>query len=103
MLIINQLFQDMEAAVLQQEAPVQQIEDQGNNVTENVAKGNTELDGAVKKARAARRKKWWCFGIIGTYYSKTQRPPEAANDDPVLILIIIAVVVAVAVTVTKNH
>ncbi|RMD43876.1 hypothetical protein DV735_g1209, partial [Chaetothyriales sp. CBS 134920] len=81
---LNRLFQDLEAAVIQQEPAVTQIEQRGEEVTDHVAKANTELDGAVKKARAARRKKWWCLGI------------------GVLILIIIAVVVAVLVTVLKK-
>lgn len=64
---IAQLFQDLEAAVIQQEPAVTQIEQRGEEVTEHVAKANTELTGAVDKARAARRKKWWCLGIVGTY------------------------------------
>jgi hypothetical protein len=28
---------------------------------------NLELDGAVKKAKAARRKKFYCLGICGEY------------------------------------
>lgn len=63
---LAQLFQDLETLVVQQEAAVTQIEQKGEEVTENVGKGNTELDGAVVKARAARRKKWICLGIIGT-------------------------------------
>ena len=58
MVILAQLFQDLETAVVQQEPAVTQIEQRGEEVTDHVAKANTELDGAVKKARAARRKKW---------------------------------------------
>jgi hypothetical protein len=65
MIVLAQLFQDLEAAVIQQEPAVTQIEQRGEEVTDHVAKANTELDGAVKKARAARRKKWWCLGIVG--------------------------------------
>jgi hypothetical protein len=61
---LAQLFQDLETLVVQQEPAVTQIEQKGEEVTENVGKGNTELDGAVKKARAARRKKWICLGIV---------------------------------------
>lgn len=63
MIVLAQLFQDLEAAVIQQEPAVTQIEQRGEEVTDHVAKANTELDGAVKKARAARRKKWICLGI----------------------------------------
>jgi syntaxin 1B/2/3 len=65
MMELAQLFQDLETLVVQQEPAVTQIEHKGEEVTENVGKGNTELDGAVKKAKAARRKKWICFGIVG--------------------------------------
>lgn len=60
-----QLFQDLETLVVQQEPAVTQIEQRGEEVTEHVAKANIELGGAVEKARAARRKKWWCLGIVG--------------------------------------
>ncbi|OAP62418.1 syntaxin 1B/2/3/4 [Fonsecaea erecta] len=84
MIELAQLFQDLEALVVQQEPAVTQIEEQGEQVAEHVAKANVELEGAVVKARAARRKKWICLGIV------------------LLIIIIIVVVVAVGVTVT-NH
>jgi len=61
---LAQLFNDLEALVVQQEPAVAQIEQKGEEVNENVGKGNTELDGAIVKARAARRKKWICLGIV---------------------------------------
>jgi syntaxin 1B/2/3 len=64
---LGDLFQDLEAAVIQQEPAVTQIEQRGEEVTDHVAKANTELDGAVKKAQAARRKKFYCLGIVGKY------------------------------------
>jgi syntaxin 1B/2/3 len=67
MIELAQLFQDLEALVVQQEPAVAQIEQRGEEVTEHVAKANVELGGAVEKARAARRKKWWCLGIVGKY------------------------------------
>ncbi|OQU97202.1 SNARE domain-containing protein isoform 2 [Cladophialophora immunda] len=65
MIELAQLFQDLEALVVQQEPAVTQIEEQGEQVAEHVAKANVELEGAVVKARAARRKKWICLGIVG--------------------------------------
>ena len=85
MITLAQLFQDLEAAVVQQEPAVMQIEQQGNEVNDNVKVANTQLDSAVKKARAARRKKWWCAGIVA------------------LIIIIIVVVVVVVVEVVKKN
>ena len=60
---LAQLFQDMNTLVVQQEVAVQQIDQQAEEVVENLDKGNTEIDTAVKTARATRRKKWWCLGI----------------------------------------
>lgn len=65
MMILAQLFQDLEALVVQQEPAVTNIEQKGEEVNDHVQGANTELDGAVKKARAARRKKWYCLGICG--------------------------------------
>jgi hypothetical protein len=67
MMELAQLFQDLETLVVQQEPAVTQIEQKGEEVTDNVGRGNTELDGAIKKARAARRKKWICLGIVGMF------------------------------------
>ncbi|KAI4118177.1 MAG: hypothetical protein LQ345_001727 [Seirophora villosa] len=79
MIELAQLFQDVDAAIVEQEAPVQQIEKQTENTVEHVTGGNKHLDGAIGKARAIRRKKWICLGIV-------------------VILIIIAIIVALVVT-----
>lgn len=84
MIELAQLFQDMEAMVVQQEPQVDMIEHKGEEVQTNMNQANTEIQHAVKSAAAARRKKWWCLGIV------------------VLILIIIAVIVVVVVEVTKK-
>lgn len=63
---LAQLFQEMEAAVVQQEPAVTQIEQKGEEVTDNTAKANTEIDGAIVKARSRNRKKWWCLLIVST-------------------------------------
>ena len=57
----------MNALVVTQEPVVAQINEQAEVVNQNVVQANTQLDGAVKKARAARRKKWICLGIVGEY------------------------------------
>ncbi|KAI4178833.1 MAG: hypothetical protein LQ348_005520 [Seirophora lacunosa] len=67
MIELAQLFQDVDAAIVEQEAPVQQIEKQTENTVEHVTGGNKHLDGAIGKARAIRRKKWICLGIVGTF------------------------------------
>ena len=69
MIELAQLFQDMEAAVIEQEPAVMDIEQKGEETAVNVTKGNEQLDDAVKKARSARRKKWICLGIVGAFYT----------------------------------
>ncbi|KAL8957537.1 MAG: hypothetical protein Q9193_005219, partial [Seirophora villosa] len=64
MIELAQLFQDVDAAIVEQEAPVQQIEKQTENTVEHVTGGNKHLDGAIGKARSIRRKKWICLGIV---------------------------------------
>ncbi|KAI9872157.1 MAG: Plasma membrane t-SNARE, secretory vesicle fusion, partial [Pleopsidium flavum] len=59
MIVLAQLFQDLETIVVQQEPAVTQIEQKGEEVTDNVGKANTEIDGAITKARSRNRKKWW--------------------------------------------
>ncbi|GKT64882.1 SNARE protein [Colletotrichum tofieldiae] len=83
MVELAQLFQDMDVLVVQQEAAVTQIEQKGEEVVENLDKGNQEIGVAVNTARKTRKKKWWCLGIC------------------VLIVIIIAVIVAIYFTVIK--
>ena len=80
MIELAQLFQDMEAAVVQQEPAIEQIDQKGEETREHITKGNQQLDGAVDKARAARRKKWILLGIVRkfpphslTNYHKTNR------------------------------
>ncbi len=67
MVELAHLFQDMEAAVVQQEDPIKHIDDKAEDTVTHVNKGNEQLDGAVDKARSARRKKWICLGIVCTY------------------------------------
>ncbi|KAI9793604.1 MAG: Plasma membrane t-SNARE, secretory vesicle fusion [Candelina submexicana] len=84
MIQLAQLFQDMETLVVQQEPAVAQIEQRGEEVTENVGKANDEIAGAIVKARSRNRKKWWCLLIA-----------------EVIIVVIIAVGVAVGVVFSK--
>lgn len=58
------LFNEMEQLVTEQDTMVQNIDQRGEEITENVAKAEQELEGAVEKARSARRKKWWCLLIV---------------------------------------
>jgi syntaxin 1B/2/3 len=68
MIELSQLFQDMDTLVVQQESTIMQIEQKGEEVVENLDKGNEEIGVAVKTARATRKKKWWCLGICGSWW-----------------------------------
>lgn len=65
MIELAQLFQDMEAAVITQEPAIANTEEKTENTVVNLDQGNKHLDGAVVKARSARKKKWICFWIVG--------------------------------------
>ncbi|KAI4160233.1 MAG: hypothetical protein L6R39_000228 [Caloplaca ligustica] len=64
MIELAQLFQDVDAAIVEQEAPIKEIETHADNTRQHVVGGNKHLDGAIGKARSIRRKKWICFGIV---------------------------------------
>jgi syntaxin 1B/2/3 len=83
MVELAQLFQDLDQIVMQQEPLVENIEAKGEEIHSNVVQANTEIGGAIEKARSRNRKKWWCLLIV------------------ILILIVIAIIVAVVVVVTK--
>lgn len=69
MIELAQLFQDVEAAVVQQEPAVEEIETKATVINDNVGKANHEIDGAIDKARARNRKKWICLGLVSKYYT----------------------------------
>lgn len=70
MIELAQLFQDVEAAVVQQEPAVEEIETKAGVISDNVGKANNEIDGAIAKTRSRNRKKWIVLWIIGMYISK---------------------------------
>jgi syntaxin 1B/2/3 len=63
MVELAQLFQDLDNIVVEQEPLVENIEQKGEEVHDNVVQGNVEIGGAIKSARARNRKKWWCLLI----------------------------------------
>ena len=62
---LARLYEELNQQVVVQEAQVVQINEGAERVQEHITQANTQLDGAVEKARARNRKKWWCVGIIG--------------------------------------
>lgn len=63
MVELAQLFQDLNEIVVQQEPLVENIEQKGEEVRDNVVKANEEIDTAIVSARSRNRKKWYCLGI----------------------------------------
>jgi syntaxin 1B/2/3 len=84
MVELAQLFQDLDQIVQEQEPLVADIEQKGEEVRENVTKGNKEIGTAIVSARSRNKKKWWCLLIC------------------VLIIIVIAVIAAVVVTINNK-
>lgn len=84
MIELAQLFQDMDTLIIQQEEAVVNIEQKGEEIVENIDKGNQEVGTAITTARSTRRKKWICLGIV------------------VAIIIVIVIIVVVYVLVTKG-
>lgn len=77
MIELAQLFQDMEAMVVQQDDSVAMIEQKGEEVQENLDKGTEHIATAIKSARSRNRKKWYCLGIVSTYYRSTLAKTES--------------------------
>ncbi|KAL7945147.1 t-SNARE [Trichoderma barbatum] len=59
-----QLMQDLDTLVVQQDAAIVQIEQKGEEIVDNLDKGNEEIAVAVTTARSTRKKKWICLGIV---------------------------------------
>lgn len=64
---LAQLFQDMDTLIVQQDVAVANIEQKGEEVVENIDKGNQEMGVAVNTARKTRKKKWICLAIVGMF------------------------------------
>src|ERR1700761_2079880 len=63
MIELGQLFEDLDRIVMEHQPLIENIEQKGEEIQQNVEAGVGELDKGVKSARAARRKKWICFWI----------------------------------------
>lgn len=61
---LTQLFHDMEELVIEQDQPIQQIEEQINTAQHDIEQGVGHTQKAVVLAKKARRKRLWCFFII---------------------------------------
>jgi syntaxin 1B/2/3 len=80
---LAQLFQDLDVIVMEQEPLIENIEQKGEEIQDNMVKANEHLDLGVKSARGARKKKWICLFIV------------------VLVVIVIAIAVGAYIAVNK--
>jgi len=62
---LQQLFQDLDTLLVQQEPMIQNIEQKAEETNTHLEAGNIHVGKAVDSARAARKKKWICLGIVG--------------------------------------
>ncbi|OBA23548.1 t-SNARE [Metschnikowia bicuspidata var. bicuspidata NRRL YB-4993] len=60
---LTQLFHDMEELVVEQDQPIQQIEQQIDTAQHDIEQGVGHTNKAVVLAKKARKKKIWCFFI----------------------------------------
>ncbi|KAI5965349.1 SSO2 [Candida pseudojiufengensis] len=61
---LTQLFHDMEELVIEQDQPIQQIEEQVGTAQHDIEQGVGHTNKAVKSAKSARKKKIWCLVIV---------------------------------------
>ncbi|EMC94567.1 hypothetical protein BAUCODRAFT_35800 [Baudoinia panamericana UAMH 10762] len=61
---LQQLFQDLDTMIVEQEPMVQNIETKAEETNTHLEAGNVHVAKAVVSARAARKKKWICLGIV---------------------------------------
>lgn len=60
---LTQLFHDMEELVIEQDQPIQQIDEQIGTAQHDIEQGVGHTNKAVVSAKKARKKKLWCFFI----------------------------------------
>lgn len=60
---LQEIFQDLDTVVVEQEPMVQELEQRTTDTQQAMERGNVHLDGAIAKARAARKRKWICLGV----------------------------------------
>jgi syntaxin 1B/2/3 len=81
---LAQLFNDMSVLVAQQDESIDYIQNTAHDIEQDASKGVDHTDKAVVSARAARKKRWICFGLF------------------ILLLAVIAAIVAGVVVTNKK-
>lgn len=103
MVELAQLFQDMDTLIVQQDVAVTQIEQKGEEVVENLDKGNEEIAVAVETAKKTRKKKWICLGICGKFFATYIRPLQHGKLTWSSVAIIVVIVVIVVIYMLVLH
>ncbi|KAI5476972.1 syntaxin 1B/2/3 [Pseudohyphozyma bogoriensis] len=84
---LAQLFNDMAMMVEAQDVVIMQVEQNAVTTATEMEKGVQEVKQAVVHAKSARKKRWWCFGIIVV----------------LLFIIVLVIVFEVVVPLVKNR
>ncbi|KAL4892865.1 t-SNARE [Aspergillus ambiguus] len=64
MMELGRLYQEVAELVHQQEPQIEQINEDAQNVSQNIAQGNAQITDAIASARRARKWKWYALIII---------------------------------------
>jgi syntaxin 1B/2/3 len=91
---LAQLFNEMSIMIEVQETAIDNIEQKAQETETHVEGGLQATEQAVVSARAARRKKWWCLGIILLIISIFH--PLALEVNCVVVIIIIILILKFA-------
>lgn len=104
MMELQQLFQDLDAIVVQQEPMIQNIEQKAEETNTHLEAGNVHVGKAVDSARAARKKKWICLGIVGECSILETRPTWhwLTNGCIAVLIILIIIVIVLAYGATQG-
>ena len=60
---LTHLFHDMEEMIIEQDQPIQQIDEQIHTAQHDIEQGVGHTNKAVTSAKKARKKKIWCLVI----------------------------------------
>lgn len=77
MIELSRLYQEVAELVHQQEPQVEQINQDAQNVSQNIAQGNAQISEAIESARRARKWKWYALLVVSKYTAPPGRIESA--------------------------
>ena len=105
---LAQLFNEMSIMIEVQESAIDNIETKAQETETQMESGLQATEQAVVKARSARRKKWYCIGLIVLIIGTAPTPRPISRPQPACFLILVwasnfycVVVIVVIVIVVK--